>query len=769
MQLPSDTDLAAAIDDPDRVVIYKLEVDWDRDGTWDHALSDVTSWVTDLSVARTDTGDLPVEASLVEGTIAATLTATLGGLDETGLELTGKDGTSALDTFAPYRSDSPLFQRAILGCGVRCSMGLATDVGDRLITQFTGQLRSLGPDSRTREVVLNALDSTERLRAPITLPAHAIFRADLLASGHDQILINSQSVIDFVLRKNKIYASPPARSDAQISCTGHGWLAAEAGRSAVPRGVAPRVGGNGDWWVDGPFGMLAVGGGWDASVMYQEFFSREAYTPQAGNGFGVAAWVKVGNDMGVTAGTKVLFQCMPLVDHTAWKFELYITSGGSLGGVIDIAGVDSGYAQPISTTTQWMYVGLHFQHRSDGTTMIQYRQNGATTQGSVTTPALTSTVAPRLQMTAWTSVAWSNLQVWFDGNQPTTWPGETHTPQATLDRGLGMLTYLPDVVEQPSLDIVKGLVTAEFGLFGFDASGSPYFRSRATSTDPNTVDKTINADKALLDLAAEVNADSVRNVISTESKMGFLDFATKVVDARENSEYDVAVGVWTFDVPLAHSAIGTTTQTIPRIASASWSDTVLWGFVSVRADAPATELTSGVSVVATMIADRLMRLTIRNYTGFPVRFATTGGSAALRVQGYGLQLEPAQITQYRAEGSASLYGERVYKMAATDYRQYPATLNNVAGGLLSTLSDPMPVLGGVPIVGDPRLEPGDVVRLVDDQGQGSFRAYVVGLRQAISGGKLSTELTPRPIVSPGFGLLDDDELGISDDSLILAP
>ena len=765
--------LEDAIDESERVIVYTLEVDWDRDGTWDHALTDVTDWVTDLTIERSTTGDLPVEVSLVEGSIAASLNATLGGLDrDTGLELTGKDGLSALDVFAPYRSDSPLYQQAVIGCGVRCDIGLATDTGQELRRQFTGQIRSLAPDSRSREVALSALDPAEQLHAPITLPAHSLSRADILASGHDQILINSQAVVDFVLRKNGIFTSPPVHENCQISCTGHGWLAAEVGRSAVPRGILPRVGGNGGWWVDDPahpFGMLAVRGDWDESEAYQEFFGETSYNPVAGNGIGFACWARVGDDMGL-ADNRTIFQFSPLVTANAVTIELNIAGDGTLGGYVSVSGVYDGETVAITTSSAWMYLGVHFQHLADGTTTITLRQNGATTSGSITSPTLSSTVAANPLCTAWTSaVDWSNFQAWYSYDPPSTWPGETHTPQASIDAGLGLLTYLPDVVEVDSLEVIKAVTTAEFGLFGFNPVGEAFFRSRSTSTDPTTVDKVITADRALLDLAAEVNADSIRNVISTESKMGTLSFNAKVVESREADEFDTSVGVWTYDVPLPFSAIATTNQTIPRIASASWTDTVLNGFVSVQAASPTAEITSGVSMTATMIADRLIRITVRNYSGFPVRFATTSGSPALRVQGWGLTLEPAQIAQERAEGSVSLYGERVYKVAASDWRQYPPTMQDIAGGLLATLHTPMPTLANVPIVGDPQREPGDVVQLVDEQGQGELRAYVVGVRHALSGGQLRTELTLRPIVSPGLGLLDDTELGVLDSTLVLAP
>lgn len=773
-----DTALAAAIDDPDRVTLHRILVDWDRDGGYSHDLSDISSWVTGLSITQDNAADLPVDASLVEGTIAATLTATLGGLDpDTGLELTGKDGLSALDVFGPYREDSPLWRMPLAGCGVKAWLGLATDAGGQLVQQITGQVRAITPDSRSREVQLDVIDLSDTLRARITLPALGMEAADAILYG-DRWAIAPQAIVDYVLRRNGIYASPPAHPDAQISCTGHGWLGAEAGRNALPRiadGATLTPGETA--WVedpDHPYGMLAVAGDWDtAHSTYSEFFAkdREGYRPQPGYGIGMAAWMRVGNDMGLPASShRAVFQLIPLVDHDTWKFELLIYDDGGLGGVIDVAGVDSGFVQPISTSTAWMYVGLHFRHNHDGTTTIRYRQNGATSSGNITTPAVTSTVAPFLQCTAWHFRPWSNFQVWFDYDPPSgNWPGEVHTSQASLDAGLNRLTHLPDVVNAESLQVIKDVVGAEYGLFGFDPTGEPYFRTRVSAADPNTVDKTVTADASILDLASGVNVDTVRNVVTAETTRAYLRWPTVVVESRDAREWESPPGIWEHWVPLPYGAVAYTTITLPRIASASWDATISWGYVSVRADSPSTEITSGILVAFSAAATRQAVIKVWNYSPYTVRFATTSGSPALRALGWGLVAEAAELAEVRAEGSITTYGERLLALDASPWRQLTEPLQPVMGGLLATLSDPLPVIPTMPIVGDPRLESGDVLRIRDEQGQGSFRSYVVGTRQQLDKGQLTTEVTPRPIVSPGFGLIGDDELGIIGDTLVIAP
>lgn len=737
-------------------------MDWDRSGT--HPLSDLTPVIEEISIEQSATGDLPEQIGLVEGPVSSELSVTLGG------EFV--DGTTVHSQLAPYRSDSSLYREPVMGAPVTCSMGFGTDVGPQMVQQFTGQVRSLRADSASRTVALTALDPADLLRAPITLPACAMQLSDVLNNGH-KFYIRPQAVIDFVLRKNGIYASPPPHDDAQVSCTGHGWLAAEIGRNAVPRGTSIVIDDDAWWVTDGPFGMLAVRGVWDNNATYTEFYSRESYTPSAGNGIGMSAWVRIGAGLGVSNTLREMFMLFPLVDHAAWKFEFGVWGNGRLHGVIDINGVNSGFAQTISTPDQWMYLGLHFQHRQDGTTRILYRQNGATTFGDITTPAMTATVAPHLQVTAWmTGRDWSNFQVWFGYDPPSgAWPGETHTSQATLDPGLNLMTHLPDVVNADGWEVVKDAVKAEYGLIGFEPDGSCFFRQRTTAADPTTVEKEITADRSLVDLATEMSTDSVANVVTTETTAGYLNFQTVIVESSDAQQWQSPVGVTTYEVPLEWGAIGTTTQLIPQVPSASWSDAYLWGFVAVRADSPSTEITSpsGISVLFSMKSDRLGLLVVRNFSAYPVRFATTSGSPALRVQGYSLVEEPARLSEVRHQGSIDLYGERALPLDSSPWRQLTEPLQDVAGGLLSTLSDPLPSLEEIQAVGDPRVAIGDTVRLVDPHGHGSMRANVVKIRRSFADGKLTDSLGLRPVGPPGIGIWDDTELGIWDDTLVWGP
>ena len=767
MQAANDATLTAAVSGTTRRPVSRLLVDWNRTGLYDHPLSDVSSWVSAVSVDRALTGGLPAEASQVAGYASAELTATLGGTHP-------DTGSSALDTLAPYRTSSAL-PKVIVGCPVRWEVGFA---GTTLVRQFTGYLRSMSADSGSREVRIAALDPADRLRAPITLPAYGLHRDEVLRSGH-RFLVNPQWVIDYCLRRNGIYASPPAHPAAQISCTGHGAYAAEVGRNAVPRGtVGITIPGDQSWWVPGPpqfAPMTASRGVWETGHgAYQEFFTRESFRPIPGTGVGIGAWVKVGTGMTDVpgGGSRKLFELMPLVDHDAFRFQVWAFSDGKIGAYVwDSIGGFQGSGAVATGADGWRYIGVHWRIISSTQVTISWRRDGGTLVGTYTIPALRSAFAQAMQMTAWTSRAWCNMHVWYDGGVPSApWPGETHTSQAAIDPGLNELLYLPDVVAEDSWDVCKEVAQAEYANVGFREDGAFFFAIGGWSIgDPTTVEAEVTADRSLLDAASEITTDSIRNVVTTDTTPSYLTFAGSIIDSKNKLDFESPVGIWVFDVPLPHGAIGTTTQTIPQIPSASWSAAYLWGYVAVRSDLEAEEIPTGqITVTYAQVGDRLGRIQVRNYSEYPARFCTTGGSPALRVQGWSLSAEPKRVERFEATGSIAEHRPRAYPIAASQWRQQPAPLRTVAGGLLAQLANPVPIIKDIEVVGDPRLQLGDTVRMIDPAGQGSLRATVVKVRLRFDR-KLTSVLTIRPVAPPGLGILDDPELGLLDSTLIMAP
>jgi hypothetical protein len=745
------TPLGVALDSADQTIVTDLYADWDRTGNT-HPLAYLTDACSDLTIDRSATGDLPIEAGLVEGYASAQLTAVLDGTFSDGV-------TQAVDALAPYRSDSALYQMALLNAPLTCDMGANTDQGPQLVPQFTGQVRSIRVDSAQRSAEIIAADPAERLRAPITLPAYGIYEITL-NSQTNKLAVRTQAIIDFVLRKNGIYASPPAHPQAQISCTGHGWLAAETGVGGANFGALVAITDDA-WWVPGPFGMLAVRGIFGANSNFPQVFSaREQYSPAAGSGIGMAAWVRVGNDLGLPIIQQRLFSLRPCVD-TSYQISMDFIGDGRLTGVIEGPTTSFAFAQPISTPTQWMYVALHFQHIAGGTTKITFRQNGVSTSGTNTTPVMNAAVAPFLTAAANLScLDWSNFHVWYDPNPPVgAWPGEIHTSQASVDAGLNLMPILPDVANADSWTVIKDAAAAEYGLVGFDELGQFFFKSRDHATDPTSVEKTVTADTSLLTLAATNSIDSVRNVITTDTTATYLNFGVSF-QATDINEFDSQVGTTVFAVPLDYGMI---VERPPQIlvakTTASWdflmsNNGSVEGYVAVRADSPTTEVTSGITVIYFAAADRLGWIVVYNTSGFAVQFATTTGNPALGVmgftpnKGFDANLTSTVFQQFSDAGSVGVYGQRLLQIPSSPYRQLQAPLEAVAHTLLSELSMPIPVLDQITINGDPRLKLGDTVKLVDPLTNGTILASVVQITRKLSGGQLMDTLSVRPVSPP---------------------
>lgn len=742
------TPLNEALASADQTIVATLLADWDRD-SYNNPLSDLMPAASSITVESSATGDLPIEAGLVEGFASAQLTATLDGTLADGV-------TQAVDALAPYRSDSALFGKALLTAPITCDMGLNTTSGAQYVTQFTGQVRSIRVDSAARSAELVAADPAELLRAPITLPAYGTRRWNLTSLGN-LFGVRTQAIIDFVLRKNGIYASPEPHPQAQMSCTGHGWLAAEIGTNlSMPNDLFVPFTGD-EWWVPGPFGMLAVGAV-SGSQAYQQFLAREQYSPTAGNGIGMSAWVLTGSDT-VLPGVGLNFALSPCLD--GYQMDMQFGSSGGLIGLI-LNTTNFSFISPATTPTHWQYVGLHFQHNIGGTTTITFRNEGVNSVGSGTTPAMTAAVSPFLSVQAWTQgVPWSNFQVWYDPNPPVgSWPGEVHTSQADLDAGLNLMTHLPDVVNTDSWTVIKDAAAAEYGLVGFSELGRFFFRSRDHATDPTSIEKTVTADTSLQGLAVTSNIDGVRNIITTETTAKYLAGPTgtlvqgpMIVNSTDAAEFNSPankVTVWA--VPLAYGEIPIyTINTLGRIDSVNWTaddSTIDDGYVVVNALSPTTEITSGVTVLFLAAGDRLGWLVVYNTNAVPIQFSTISSTPAMRVVGCRLTDNPVVLNQVTDLSSISIYGSRTLQVPASDYRQLSTPLEPVASTLLSELSAPIPILDNIVTNGDPGLQLADTVRIEDPNTNGTIFATVVKIVRRFDGGQLTDTLSVRPVTPP---------------------
>jgi hypothetical protein len=138
---------------------------------------------------------------------------------------------------------------------------------------------------------------------------------------------------------------------------------------------------------------------------------------------------------------------------------------------------------------------------------------------------------------------------------------------------------------------------------------------------------------------------------------------------------------------------------------------------------------SNLTFALNVISPTLITVTITNPNGFPVYMAADENASAV-YSGKPYFWIDAQLVRFGQETgvssneratatdatSISNYGEQLLELEDNDFRQDGDDIQLIANDLRDDLADPGPALADVPIVGDPRLQLGDRVTIVDPEG-----------------------------------------------------
>jgi hypothetical protein len=181
-----------AILSSERQFYIEVKVDWNRNGLFDHQLSDLSGYIDTVSTDRSLRGSAPEEVMLIEGSSAAELEISLGGVLDNGMNLTG--------VFSPYNGTSPLYGLDPVGCEITYRLGIDTSVGISWYSQFVGNIRLISPNRGSNSITITALDRAEVLRVPVKFPKWAISSWHVDRGWAEAQLCDSQWVIDHCLR-----------------------------------------------------------------------------------------------------------------------------------------------------------------------------------------------------------------------------------------------------------------------------------------------------------------------------------------------------------------------------------------------------------------------------------------------------------------------------------------------------------------------------------------------------------------------------------------
>lgn len=778
MQLSGDTALAAAVDAEAREPVIRVEIDWNRDGLYSHAYSDVTSVIGNISLSRDSAGTLPEEITFVEGYASSRLSMTLVGQRPQDSDLIAR-------LFQPFNVSGPLYTIARPMTPIRYLAGLREADGTvDYITRFTGVLTEFSVNADDDTVNISALDNSEKMRAPITLPVAAAIDTQAYMGGDEaDWRINSQWLVDFIARKNGIYASPPPHSRCLFSVTGHGSMIPDIGTGAFfyPSGtpIYPTT----NMWTQSRFGtMLAMNGTQDLTPSVSGYGDRFVYFG-AGNAYSFQIQGLFGRDNNLDPS---------VASNYAIGCSLYHPANNGAGGFITFWVNTAGFLQVkfyhlngvtsltvtgpqvASGAAAWHDVRIRI-HMPDPLTSctIRWELDGvvSTTSGVNVSGYFGGFKFQELPVVILGSrVPISNMQLCEATNLADTatfYNPTSFVPQADIDVGLNRLSGLPEARGVDSYDLMKEIVNAEFGQAGFTESGRFFFKNRDNARrDTLTVNKSVNTVLNLSSISLTERADSVRNIISVNTSERRMGGRTGPVFELDNvNQFIAPSGLTEFFIPLGESLSPNFGELI-FYNSAAWDDydNLVGPYVSAFCAVDTTNFTEcpNVRVWAVPMPDEyLIKLVVENPYSISIRFENIGGDPTLQIAGFPIYDAPTVATLFSRASSIAKYGQRVFEISAGPFVQKIESFETISLALLKDMVNPTPVITSATIEGDPRLQINDSIYTLDQRLGGPIRSAVYGIDHQFSPEDGMTDtLALRVVAYPGRWILNDPVYGV---------
>ena len=810
MQTHGGANAEVAVTSPERKFHHRFKVDWNRNGQYNHALSDMSKYVNSARTDRSLSGSAPQSLTLVGGAAAAELTVSLGGQYTVDY--------SIADIFSPYQVNSPFWGMDLIG--VECTFEIGIETATSLVwyPQFVGNIRSITPDRGDFAVEVRALDRVELLRRPVKFPKWAMFQyqSETENSTVSQ-LCDSQWVIDHCLRKSNISPTPsrpmtpeekglpdndPTRCQVWVNGTGsylpsHGFLD-NWQTQQFPNDDA-------DFEMYTPFGAqhpnspdtdkfpLALSGvadGYGKQVIYWSE-DREKINPGALQimGFTLITHEDATNsDYYLTAPDQVV-QSVEFGDN--YYGEIWIGAGQVWGAWKNRVTLESFATSRVNVPTGQDYVKVNFVvdafHASGLRAWVGAGSNQTGSSWSIlTTPRTFSgsawdykgycTVTHRVPLN---DVYYTGTNYGSGSITPQDWAGQygsvTAKYCAVLDSGLNRLSYMPVVDVDDAWELMRDVASAEFGSVFWDESGVFKFWNYETiQMLQNAPVRSINLDQ-LTGLRFTNWSDSIRNII-TVNATDRRSLGSMIFEAGSEWDFYVPGGTrreWRLNIEdmQTHSP-----ESPPRYESITGSFPTLTDAV-IHAYVPQWLHLNGSffeddSFVSGLDIDQWIdfegNLVISVYNGYkePARLWADSGDGGLRISGTRLLPITEKTHTYKDVTSANKYGGRNLQLSGPWYQEFHNQESGISR-LLQVTKDPIPDTENITLAGDPRIQLGDTFRVSDPEGFGTrFDMQVFGITRTYDvGSGLNDTYAVKLIKTPG-GIWDSSQYGIWDSTLI---
>lgn len=298
---------------------------------------------------------------------------------------------------------------------------------------------------------------------------------------------------------------------------------------------------------------------------------------------------------------------------------------------------------------------------------------------------------------------------------------DNFVPTAFIDRSENLMDSV--LASDQSGDVwamLSGLAEAEFAAVYFDADGYPHYRTRYSDLTPvgQTVQRQLTTLNALTDVDYQSGVDQLANQIQAT----FSPIAVTINAVA-----------WQPSSPLlvpARSCV-TVYATIPGLQLPTATASIV--FIGATQNPDGTGFNTGGAnmTYSGFVVGSQLAITICNGNGSDVYMVDTSGNP-------GIQFKTSWVTSgtttlgtiWQDNESVRRHGPQplLNGVSPSKWRQRQDSADRLARILLADIAEPKPVLTNVKIVGDPRLQLGDLVQFVDPDGLGFNGNYrLVGI------------------------------------------
>lgn len=719
-------------------------------------------------------------------TKSATVTTPMPVISTIGLGITlaprlaGDERQHAAWTFSELNPDSPYAGKSRTSRRVAWDVGFHTANGLENTRIFTGLSLTAGASSKSRTAEISALDYREAMRNPWYLPGHVT--AELPTSdvsyspdpanipsmpGLESTWIVSrlfayaywQGLVVDTAQERGIYsgfgffASPPFRPRAvMLWVPMHGSLAPfeglyVSGYTQTQSGTRRRVN-----FYPGPFVAgteRAPTGGIITSRYRCDNDVADIFTDQNQIKGRIEFWARLNN-----TNSRVIVQTID--DFTIIDFMVKVTLRQSDTNVIVDTQVATGITRHIvgpalPTDDDWHFYSVHVDS-AQGTAYFYVDTVASTTAFSTWSNSAQSLLNTFAQVDLDNEAQMSDLYVHGSfalANDPnvlnftyTTPPismkqdgSGAFQPSAFIDKSPLQLDVLPVIDENADAwAIVSSIADAEYAAVYFDGQGRPHFRNSRSdaSATGQTIQRIITARQSLKDLQYESGVQQIVNLVS-------VGYAPMLLVVNQQ--------VWSAGGAIKVPAASTLTITIQTNGLAVSTP----GFLAAI---PGNSSPSGSGINVTNILPSAglggyfsFEIEFENPNAFDVWLVDTTGSfddVFLTATYWTPAATPSPVV-LQNRTSQRKYGFQPLNVSANPWIQNDVSAGSVAQLLVSSLGAPRPTIKQMPIIGDPRIELGDLDTIQDQNGQGVNGQYrITGLQHnGDPGSGFSQQITVR--------------------------